>query len=117
MSHHKISKTRPSIPAPSFAPAQPMLTDLREMIAQARKSVARTIDSGLTLLYWQIGERIRLEILKEQRAEYGANILQTLSAKLQLEFGNGFAEKNLRRMVQLQQRFCGRWIRSFWSWE
>lgn len=108
MNHPKTSKTK-SQPAPSLT-AQPLLTDLRQMIVQARESVARTIDSGLTLLYWQIGERIRLEILKEQRAEYGANILQTLSAKLRLEFGNGFAEKNLRRMVQFAEIFPDRTI-------
>lgn len=63
------------------------------------------IDSGLTMLYWQIGESIRREVLKEQRAEYGANILQSLSAKLTAEFGRGFSEKSLRHMVRFAEVF------------
>lgn len=94
----------------SQTPEQPLLTDVRQMIVQARESVARAIDSGLTMLYWQIGERVRREILREQRAEYGANILQALSAKLKTEFGAGFAEKNLRRMVQFAEVFPDRTI-------
>ena len=50
-----------------------------------------------------MGDRIRREILKEKRAEYGAEILQTLSANLTMEFGRGFAEKKLHRMVQFAQ--------------
>ena len=49
-----------------------LLTDVRQMILQAREGVARAIDSSLTLLHWNVGTRIRKDILKENRAEYGA---------------------------------------------
>jgi len=62
--------------------------------------VPRAVDSGLVTLYWHIGRRVQLDILKEKRAEYGAEIVATLSRQLEAEFGRGFAEKNLRRMVQ-----------------
>ena len=42
-----------------------LLADVRELIVQARASVAQTVNSGLTLLYWQIGERMRREVLRE----------------------------------------------------
>ncbi len=42
---------------------------------------------------------------KEKRAEYGERILYAVSAQLVREFGTGFAEKNLRRMVQFAQAF------------
>jgi predicted nuclease of restriction endonuclease-like (RecB) superfamily len=100
----KTPRNKSTLP-PSRTSAQPLLTDVRQMIVQARASVARAIDSGLTLLYWQIGERIRREILKGQRAEYGANILQALSAKLTAEFGRGFSEKSLRHMVRFAEVF------------
>jgi len=67
--------------------------------------VAVTVNAGLTLLYWQIGNRVRQDILKEKRARYGEEILPTLSAKLVPEFGRGFTEKNLRRMVQFAEVF------------
>lgn len=94
-----------SAPKPSLTTAQPLLVDVRQMIVEARERVARTIDSGLTMLYWQIGERIRREILREQRAEYGANILQVLSAKLTAEFGRGFSQRNLASMIKFAEVF------------
>ena len=59
-----------------------LLGEIRGMIEQARDFVAHTANSTLTMLYWKIGERIRREVLQEARAEYGEEILPTLSAKL-----------------------------------
>lgn len=85
--------------------ARPLLADVRQLILQAREGVARTVDSGLTTLYWHVGRRVRQDILKEKRAEYGEKIVHALSAQLETEFGRGFGEKNLRRMVQFAERF------------
>lgn len=82
-----------------------LLNDISRMIEEARSAVAVTVNAGLTILYWQIGSRIRKDILQEKRAEYGEEILQTLSAKLVPQFGRGFGEKNLRRMVQFAEVF------------
>jgi hypothetical protein len=30
------------------------------------------------LLYWQVGDRIRREVIQEKRADYGDEIIQTL---------------------------------------
>ena len=87
------------------AGSQVLLSELRELISKAREQTAQAINAGLTLLYWQVGNRIRREILKEKRAEYGAEIVSTLSRQLTVEFGGGFAEKNLRRMVQFAEVF------------
>ena len=83
----------------------PLLADVRELILAAREQVARAVDSGLVTLSWHIGRRIRQDILKEKRAEYGAEIVATLSRQLEAEFGRGFAEKNVRRMVQFAEAF------------
>jgi predicted nuclease of restriction endonuclease-like (RecB) superfamily len=80
------------------------------LIRQTREGVARAVNSALALLYWQVGHRIRTEILKEKRAEYGGRIVPVLAAQLAVEFGKGFAEKNLRRMVQLAELFPDREI-------
>jgi hypothetical protein len=82
-----------------------LLTEVREMILQAREGVARTVDSGMTVLYWNVGRRIRQDILKEKRAEYGAGIVSALGRQLEIEFGSGFGEKNLRRMIQFAEAF------------
>jgi len=82
-----------------------LLKDLRELIAEARQDVARQVNSTLVLLYWRIGQRIHQDILKEKRAEYGEQIVYAVSTQLVKEFGTGFSEKNLRRMVQFAEAF------------
>lgn len=74
---------------------QVLLRDVREMIAQAREGVARAVDSGLVTLYWQVGRRIRTDLLKEERAEYGERIVYSLSTQLVNEFGRGYSARNL----------------------
>ncbi|MFY9573815.1 MAG: DUF1016 N-terminal domain-containing protein, partial [Blastocatellia bacterium] len=82
-----------------------LFSDIRRMIEEARSAVAVTVNAGLTILYWQIGVRINHEILKGGRAEYGEEIVATLSRQLVERYGRGFAEKNLRRMVQFAESF------------
>jgi predicted nuclease of restriction endonuclease-like (RecB) superfamily len=82
-----------------------LAADIRQMIESARQQVAQAVNAGLTALYWQIGTRIRQDILKERRAEYGAEIVATLSRQLVPDFGRGFVEKTLRRMVQFAEVF------------
>jgi predicted nuclease of restriction endonuclease-like (RecB) superfamily len=94
----------------SMARPEALLPELRELILATRSRVALAINSGLTVLYWQLGDRIRREILKEARAEYGAGIVSALGRQLEREFGRGFGAKNLRRMVQFAEVFPDREI-------
>ncbi len=82
-----------------------LVGDLRGLIDQARSSIATTVNSTLTLLYWHVGTRIHGEFLKKERAEYGKSIVASVSQQLVLEYGNGFTEKNLRRMIQFAEVF------------
>ncbi len=87
-----------------------LLPELRELIAASRQSVARGVNSALVQLYWQIGYRIRQDILKEQRAEYGAEIVQSLTGQLTAEFGRGFSRSNLFNMIRFAEVFPDRKI-------
>jgi len=82
-----------------------LIGDIRSLIETARHNVAVTVNAGLTILYWQIGNRIRQDILKEKRADYGRKIVVTLSRQLTEDYGNNFNEKNLRRMIQFAEIF------------
>lgn len=82
-----------------------LVADVRTMIEQTREGVARTVNTGMTLLYWRIGKRIQTEILEHQRAEYGKEILATLSQELTLEFGKGFSYSALTRMLSFAENF------------
>ncbi len=82
-----------------------LLGEVREMILSVRQQVATAVNAALTMLYWQVGTRIRRDILKEQRAEYGAEIVATLSQQLSAEFGPGWSRFNLSRMVRFAEIF------------
>ncbi len=96
---------RPSLLVAVRSSPRALLPDLRQMILTAREQVARAIDGRLALLYWEIGSRIRLDILREKRAGYGEQIVATLSRQLEREFGSGYGEKSLRRMLQFAGQF------------
>ncbi len=86
--------------------ADGLLQDIRGLIEEARSAVAVTVNAGLTMLYWRIGQRIRQEILAEARAEYGSLIVATLSRQLQQEFGSRpieLLQQKLRSAVELAQ--------------
>lgn len=88
----------------------PLLADVRGLILSAQEGVARMMNAGLTLLYWEVGNRIRVDVLKEKRAGYGEEIVQTLSAQLETEFGRGFSRRNLFSMVAFAGAFPDRKI-------
>ena len=82
-----------------------LVQDLRQIIEQARGRVAVTVNSELTMMYWHIGERINRDVLGNQRAEYGKQIVSTVSTQLQEEYGKGFEERTIRRMMQFAAMF------------
>ncbi len=97
-----LQKQKATKPA---APKGDLVHDLRIMIEKAHQTVAIAINSSLTALNWKIGYRIRSEILQEKRADYGKEIVATVSQQLALDFGSGFSEKNIRRMIQFAEVF------------
>ncbi|HEY3320455.1 MAG TPA: PDDEXK nuclease domain-containing protein [Planctomycetota bacterium] len=82
-----------------------LLRDVRKLIVSARERTAQTVNAGLVAMYWGIGARILREVLKSRRAEYGEEIVATLSRQLVTEFGDGFSRSNLFRMVRLAEAF------------
>ena len=82
-----------------------LLGDIRRLIEETRSAVARTVNTGLTMLYWRIGKRINEEILNGQRADYGKQMLATLSQELTRNYGRGFSYSSLTRMVRFAQAF------------
>ena len=96
-----------STPPTSLAPLH---DELRDLISASRQRLASAVNAELTLLYWQIGERLTSEVLGGERARYGAQLMNRLGNLLTQEFGRGFEAKNLRRMVQFAQVFADRAI-------
>ena len=82
-----------------------LFTNLVQIIEQAKKQVAVQVNSTVVLTYWKIGKTINEHILNNERAAYGKGILSTVATKLVEKFGNSFAERNLRRMIQFSELF------------
>lgn len=80
-----------------------LVADVRSMISQTREGFARTVNAGMTLLYWRVGKRIQTEVLGNERAEYGKEIVQSLSAQLSEEFGRGFGRRSLFNMIRFAE--------------
>ncbi len=91
--------------APVRGAAPTLLSDIRRLIADARRHVASTANATLTMLYWQVGRRIRTEVLREKRAAYGEQIVASVGRQLSAEYGKGFEDKNLRRMMRFSEVF------------
>ena len=59
-----------------------LYSDVKQLIDESRNIAAQTVNSVLSMLYWNIGSRINSEILKNGRAEYGKNVIAALNTKI-----------------------------------
>jgi len=82
-----------------------LLGDIRQVVDAARQQTARAVNSALVIMYWQIGKRIREDVLQNERAEYGKEIVVTLSQQLTEEYGKGFGLRNLEQMIRFTEVF------------
>ena len=73
--------------------------EIHDLLHKARQNIISNVNYTMTKTYFLIGKRI---VEEEQdgnkRAEYGKNLIKTLSKKLTKEFGKGFSETNLEQM-------------------
>ena len=109
MTKSKKTKPPPAVRQPKAALArvdeQALITDLRSLIHAARQRIAVVANSTTTLLYWHPGRRLLTENLQDGRAEYGKQILATVSRELTAEFGQAFGLRALYRAIQFYQCF------------
>ncbi|WP_230952217.1 PDDEXK nuclease domain-containing protein [Burkholderia cepacia] len=71
----------------------------------ARARAAAAVNAELTLLYWQVGCRIRDDVLGGERAGYGQQILPALARQLRAEYGRGWSEQQLRHCIRAAEVF------------
>ena len=89
----------------ALKPLERLVGEIKTLIEQSRRQVAVTVNAAMTTLYWQIGRRINQEVLKEQRAEYGRQIVVLLARQLETEYGRGWSEKQLRHCLHFAETF------------
>ena len=82
---NKVQETNPSF-----------LADMRNIIMEAQNNAVRSVEFTRLVMYWHLGERIFIEEQHGQnRAEYGAYIIENIAAHLEIEFGSGFSVRQL----------------------
>ena len=79
------------------------------ILDEARAVAVRSVNSQMVLAYWHIGrEIVRTLQGGEHRAEYGEQILETVSRELRLRYGRGFSVTNLRYFRLFYQAYANR---------
>jgi len=82
-----------------------LVTELQALIETSRKSVAQTVNSELVWLYWQIGSRLRRDVVGDGRGAYGEQVVAAVAKSLSTEFGRGFKKGSLYRMMRFAELF------------
>ena len=77
-----------------------LFNDVCLIIDQARRHVATYVNVEACLMNWHVGKRIKEDVLYNQRAEYGKQILKNLSVKLTERYGTGWGTEKLKHCVR-----------------
>ena len=75
------------------------------LVEQTRSKVSAYLNSETTLMNWQIGQYIHLELKQKGEIKYGKQILATLSQQLTQKIGKGYSYSALTRMVKVAETF------------
>ena len=81
------------------------LSEIHQLIDQSRLRVAQTVNAELTLLYWNIGQLLKREVLQNERGGYGQQMIETVSSNLTHEYGKGWSKRLLWDCVKFVEVF------------
>lgn len=88
---------------------QPLLDRVVRILEQARTNVLRAVNSNMVTAYWLIGREIVQELQGgEERAEYGRQVIESLSERLTHRYGKGFSAPTLWKFRQFYQVYSAR---------
>ncbi len=76
-----------------------------QLIDRTQRQVAQSVNSQLTLMYWNIGRHINEDILEKKRAEYGKGLIADLSRQLTSRYGRGFTKRNLHNFIRFSELY------------
>ena len=83
-----------------------IFNNVAEIIETRKARAGAQVNSEVTLMYWEIGRYINKVLLGNERAEYGKQIVTTLSSQLVARYGRSFEYTNVTRMMRFATRFC-----------
>jgi len=80
-----------------------LVDSVQTLIKQSKQQLAVTVNATMTQLYWEIGSLVNKEILHNKRAEYGKQIVSSLSTELTKQYGKGWSEKQIRHCLRFAE--------------
>lgn len=83
-----------------------LYNDVCGIIDGTRRRVAVYVNSEICLTKWYVGKRIKEDVLYNQRAEYGKQIVKNLAEKLTEKYGNGWSNKTLQHCLRVAETFA-----------
>lgn len=95
-----LSATSPALDA------TPLYQQVRAIVDASRGRVARSVNSEMVHVYWQIGQAIvEHEQAGKERADYGSRLIEGLAVQMKSDGVKGFSKNNLWYMRQFYQAF------------
>ena len=85
--------------------ADSLYQDVCVIIEQSQVAAYRAVNETLIKRNWLLGMRIQHEVLKDQRAEYGEQVVKNLAIALVKRYGKGFQVANLYHFMSFYNYF------------
>lgn len=82
-----------------------LFNDVSNIIDNVRISTSRAINSNMLIMYWKIGRIVKTEIMNDNRATYGEQLVNELSADLTNSYGRGYSRRNIFNMIKIYEIF------------
>ena len=86
-------------------PDNKLYNSIISLIETAKGETAVYVNAKISILYWNIGNIINSEFLQKGRADYGSEIIATLSQQLTKNYGRGYSYSALTRMSKIANCF------------
>lgn len=75
--------------------------DVCNIIEEARYRVAVYVNSEASMMNWNVGKRIKEDVLLNKRADYGEHVLKRLAQRLKAKYGSGWGYQKLQHCVRI----------------
>ena len=82
-----------------------LYNDVADLIESAKVKVVSHVNTEFVILNWNIGNRIKTELLDNKKPDYGKKVIKNLSKRLIEKYGRGYSYSNLYRMLQINEDF------------
>ena len=82
-----------------------LYTDVCDIIDGARRRIATSVNAEICLTNWYVGKRIKEDVLKNQRADYGKQVVKKLAVQLTEKYGTGWGFYKLQHCLRAAYTF------------